>query len=205
MSEIPLADVLDMIGTFVFALSGATLAVRKRLDIFGVLVLAVSVGVAGGVIRDVLLGHTPPAALREPRYLFAALAAGLVVFFASPLIERASKPVMLLDAAGLGLFAVSGCDKALTWSMDPLPAVLLGVVTAVGGGVVRDVLIAEIPRVLREDIYAVAALLGASVFAIGTALELSRPGTAAVAIGLTFVVRVLSVRSGWRAPRAPWS
>ncbi len=200
-----LAMILDLTGTFAFALSGGTLAVRRRLDVFGILVLSVAVGVAGGIVRDLLLAAAPPAALTQPAYLIAALAAGGVVFVASPLIERLSKPVMLLDAFGLGLFAVSGCSKALAFGMAPLPAVLLGVITAVGGGVLRDVLVAEVPRVLREDVYALAALIGAAAFVAGVGLGLPQPATAVLAIALTFLVRVLSVRRGWQAPRAPWS
>lgn len=196
---------LDLLGTFVFALSGAMLAVRKRLDLFGILVLAAAVGVAGGMIRDLLLGDTPPAALTDARYLVSALAGGVVVFFASPLIERLSKPVMLLDALGLGLFAVSGCHKALLFEMTAVPAVLLGVTTAVGGGVLRDVLVAEIPRVLREDVYALAALVGATAFLLGVQAGLPQTATAVAAIALTFLLRVLSVRLGWQMPRAPWS
>ena len=199
-----MAVTLDLLGTFVFALSGGTLAVRRRLDIFGIMVLAVAVGVAGGIVRDVLL-DAPPAALTETRYLLAALAAGAVVFVASPLIERLSRPVMLLDAFGLGLFAVSGCQKALAFEMGPLAAILLGVVTAVGGGVLRDVLVAEVPRVLREDVYALAALLGAVVFVLCVRFGLPQPGAAVIAVVLTVVVRVLSVWRGWQAPRAPWS
>ena len=205
MSWTILPVTLDLLGTLAFALSGGTLAVRRGLDVFGVLTLAVAVGVAGGILRDVLLGAVPPAALTETRYLLVALAAGVTVFFASPLIERLSRPVMLLDAVGLGLFAVSGCSKALEFGMGPLPAVLLGVLTAVGGGVLRDVLVAEVPRVLREDVYALAALLGAAVFALGVGLGLPQIGTAIVAVLLTMAVRVLSVWRGWHAPRAPWS
>ena len=197
--------VIDLMGTFVFALSGATLAVRKQLDIFGVLVLAVCVGVAGGITRDLLLGDVPPMALKDTRFLVAALAAGLLVFFASRAIEKLNKPVMLLDAAGLGLFAVSGCDKALEFGLTPLPAVLLGIVTAVGGGVLRDVLVAEVPRVLREDVYALAALLGGLAFVLGLKAGLPELLAMAIAVLLTFVVRVLSVYRGWQAPRAPGS
>lgn len=196
---------LDLAGTFVFALSGATLAVRKQLDLFGILVLAIMVGVAGGVLRDVLLGDVPPAALKDTGFLLAAMAAGVGAFFFGPLILRLNRPVMLLDALGLGLFAVAGCQKALAFGLSPFAAVLLGVLTAVGGGMVRDVLVAEIPRVLREDIYAVAALLGAGAFVLGLELQLPEPATAGFAIALTFLVRVLSVWRGWQAPRAPWS
>jgi uncharacterized membrane protein YeiH len=196
---------LDLTGTFVFGISGAMLAVRRRLDVFGIAVLAVSAALAGGMLRDMALGATPPAALADPRYLLAALAAAAAAFFAHRLIERVRKPVMVLDALGLGLFAVAGCQKALDAGLQPLPAMLLGVLTAVGGGVVRDLLVAETPRVLREEVYALAALVGTCLVVAGEALALPALWTAATGVGATFVLRVLSVWRGWQAPRAPGS
>lgn len=194
---------LDLLGTFVFGLSGGMLAVRRRLDIFGVLVLAVAAGLAGGLIRDVLIGAEPPAALDDSRLLVAALAAGATTFFAHRLIERFDKPVMVLDALGLGLFAVSGCQKALLFGLGPLPAIILGILTGVGGGVVRDLLVTEVPRVLREEVYALAALLGAAAVVIGAALGLPQLVVATGAVAATFLVRVVSVWRGWSAPRPP--
>jgi uncharacterized membrane protein YeiH len=205
MSALPPGFLLDLLGTFVFALSGATLAVRRRLDVFGILVLAVAAGLAGGLLRDVVLGAVPPAAFEDTRYLLAALAAGATVFFGHRMIARLSRPVMVLDALGLGLFAVAGCRKALLFDLDPLPAVILGVLTAIGGGALRDLLVTEVPRVLREEVYALAALLGASVVVLGAMFELPDLGVAAIAIALTFVFRVVSVWRGWQAPRAPRS
>ncbi|WP_375687316.1 trimeric intracellular cation channel family protein [Pseudooceanicola sp. LIPI14-2-Ac024] len=202
MPPLLFTDAFDLAGTFVFALSGAMLAVRRQLDIFGVLVLAAAVGIAGGILRDVLLGDTPPAAIRDTRYILAALAGGVVVFFVHPLIERLGKPVMVLDAAGLGLFAITGCAKALTYDLTPLAAMLIGVLSAVGGGALRDILVAEVPRVLREDVYALAALLGAGLFAIGVELGGNELALALAGIALTVVVRVVSVQRGWHAPRA---
>ncbi|MEQ3625034.1 MAG: trimeric intracellular cation channel family protein [Celeribacter sp.] len=195
----------DLLGTFVFGISGGMLAVRRELDLFGVMVLSLAAALAGGVLRDVALGDTPPAALRDARYLLAALAAGLCAFVFHRGIERLAKPVMVFDAAGLGLFAVSGCQKALTMGVAPLPAVLLGVLTAVGGGALRDLLVTEVPRVLREDIYALAALAGAVVVASGAWLGLPPAPVALLGVGLTFALRVISVWRGWRAPKAPGS
>lgn len=207
MIETPhtLALWLDLVGTFVFGLSGAMLGVRKGLDAFGLIVLALAAGLAGGFLRDVALGATPPAGLADSRYLIAAIAAAGAVFLAHRLIERATKPVMLLDSLGLGLFAVAGCAKALEHGLAPLPAVLLGVVSAVGGGALRDLLVAETPRVLKEEVYALAALLGATVAALGDWLALPEAGTAAAGIALTCLLRVVSVKRGWRAPKAPGS
>ena len=205
MEVLPLGLWLDLLGTFVFGISGALVAVRRGLDVFGIAVLSVAAGLAGGMIRDMLLGATPPTALEDPRYLLTALAAAVCAFFGHRLLARLSKPVMVLDALGLGLFAVSGCRKALVFELDPLPAVLLGVLTAVGGGAVRDLLVVETPRVLHEEIYALAAMVGAAIVVTGAALGLSESWTAAAGVIAAFAIRVVSVRRGWRAPRPPGS
>jgi len=194
---------LDLLGTFVFGLSGAMLAVRRSLDVFGVVVLAGTAALFGGVIRDLLLGATPPSALQDTRYLAAALGAALCGFFGHGVVARLSKPVMVLDALGLGLFAVSGCRKALLFGLDPAPAILLGIVTAVGGGALRDLLVAEVPRVLREEIYALAALLGAAVVVLGDLLNLQEEWTILVGVTVAAVFRIISVWRGWHAPRSP--
>ncbi|OCX62335.1 hypothetical protein BFP70_14085 [Thioclava sp. SK-1] len=197
--------ILDLIGTYVFGLSGAVVAVRRRLDLFGIMVLAVAAALAGGMIRDMALGSTPPAALRDSRYLVAAMLAGATGFFFHHGIERVSKPVMVLDALGLGLFAITGAGKALLYGLSPIPAVMLGVLTATGGGAVRDLLVAEIPRVLREEVYAMAALVGAAIYVAGG--EWGWPGfeTALIGIAATVILRIVSVWRGWSAPRAPGS
>src|SRR5918911_1897258 len=138
---------LNLAGTFVFGLSGGLAAVRAKLDLFGVVVLAAVVGLAGGITRDVLIG-TPPATLRDWRYLAAAAAAGVVCFFAGRVLERAERSVMIFDALGLGLFAVTGATKALQFGLGPVQAILLGTITGVGGGMLRDVLLREDPSVL---------------------------------------------------------
>ncbi len=193
---------LDLIGTFVFGLSGGMLAVRRGLDLFGVVVLAAAAATAGGAIRDMAIGDQPAAVLRDNRYLIAALAAGLAAFLAHRQIERLSKPVMLLDAMGLGVFAVSGTQKALVFGLGPASACLIGVLTAVGGGVVRDLLVSETPRVLREDIYAVAAAVGAGIVVLGDGLGWPVLETAMAGAVVTIAVRIASVRRGWRIPRA---
>lgn len=205
MDVLPLGLWLDLLGTFVFGLSGATLAVRHRLDAFGITVLAVAAGLAGGMLRDLVLGATPPAAFADTRYLIAALGAALCVFFGHRLIARLYRPVMLLDALGLGLFAVSGCRKALLFGLDPLAAILLGILTAVGGGALRDLLVAEVPRVLHSEVYALAALVGAALVVAGAALEVPDPWAAAAGVATAALLRVVSVWRGWRAPRAPGS
>lgn len=198
------ASGLDLLGTFVFGLSGGTVAIRHGLDIFGVLVLSVAAALAGGMLRDMLLGATPVAALADERYLLAAVAAGLVVFFCHPLLARLGKPVMVFDALGLGLFAVTGCRKAMAFGLDPIASILLGVLTAVGGGVARDLLVAEVPRVLREEIYALAALVGAGIVVAGSQFGVSDWMITLAGVAAAFLLRVVSVIYGWSAPRSPW-
>ena len=194
--------VLDLVGTFVFALSGAMAGVKNRLDLFGVLVLSFAAGNAGGIARDLLIGAVPPAAISDWRYLAVSLLAGIVTFWRASTIDRLSNPVLLFDAAGLGLFAVAGAQKALAYGLHPVMAAALGMLTGIGGGMTRDVLLNEIPTVLRADLYAVAALAGASVVVIGAALQL--PATAVTIAGavLCFGLRFMAIHRGWRLPIA---
>jgi uncharacterized membrane protein YeiH len=194
--------VLDLLGTFVFALSGATAGVKRRLDLFGVLVLSFAAGNVGGITRDVLIGATPPAAISDWRYLGVSVLAGLITFWWSSAVDRLSSPVLVFDGAGLALFAVSGAQKALAYGLDPVMAALLGMLTGIGGGMTRDVLLAEVPTVLRADLYAVAALAGAAVVVIGNVLQL--PSAAATIVGalLCFALRLIAIRRGWHLPTA---
>lgn len=194
--------VLDLVGTFIFALSGATAGVSRRLDLFGVLVLSFVAGNSGGIARDLLIGATPPAAISDWRYLAASLLAGLVTFFWYPAVDRLRSPMLVFDGAGLALFCVSGARKALVFGLAPVTAALLGMLTGIGGGMARDVLLTEVPIVLRSDIYAVAALGGATVVVIGDALRLPFPATAATGAALCFGLRLLAIRRGWRLPTA---
>jgi len=205
MDALSLGQWLDLIGIFVFGISGAMLAVRRGLDAFGIAVLAVAASLAGGLLRDIALGATPPAALVDSRYLIAALGSAAFTFFFHRQIERVTRPVMVLDALGLGLFAVAGCRKALLFGLEPLPAILLGVLTAVGGGVVRDILVTETPRILREEVYAMAALVGAAMIYVADSRGYHPFWSAVVSILAVFAIRVISVWRGWRAPKAPGS
>jgi uncharacterized membrane protein YeiH len=164
-----LLPMLDLVGTFVFALSGATAGVKRRLDFFGVLVLSFAAANSGGIARDLLIGAVPPAAVSDWRYLAVSLLAGAITFYWHPVIDWLRSPVLVFD--GAGLFAVSGTQKALAFGLNPIMAALLGMLTGIGGGIVRDVLLAEVPMVLRSDLYAVAALSGAAVVAIGSLLR----------------------------------
>ena len=191
---------LDFIGTFVFAISGALVAVRHRLDLFGVLVLSFAAATAGGIARDVLLGATPPASLVDWRYFAVASLAGLLTFYRHAQVERMRNPVQLFDAVGLGLFAVLGANKALAFGVGPVGAVMLGMLTGIGGGIARDVLVAQVPNVLRRELYAVAALAGALVVVAGHALRWPAAPMAVAGASLCFALRWLAIRRGWRLP-----
>jgi uncharacterized membrane protein YeiH len=194
--------VLDLIGTFVFALSGATAAVKRRLDLFGVLVLSFVAGNFGGITRDLMIGAVPPAAISDWRYLSVSLLAGVLTFYWFPGVDRWRNSVLLFDAAGLALFAVSGTQKALALGLNPVMAALLGMVTGIGGGMVRDVLVAEIPTVLRADLYAVAALAGAAVVVAGSLLHIPSTSTTIAGAALCFGLRLMAIRRGWQLPIA---
>ena len=193
---------LDFIGTFAFAISGGLVAVRHRLDLFGVLVLSFAAATAGGIGRDLLLGATPPASLVDWRYLAVSVLAGLLTFYRHEQVERMRNPVQLFDAVGLALFAVLGANKALAAGLGPVGAVMLGVLTGIGGGIARDVLVAQVPNVLRRELSAMAALAGAVVVVAGHALALPGPPVAVAGAVLCFALRWLAIRRGWRLPVA---
>lgn len=192
--------VLDLGGTFVFAISGAMAAVNRRLDIFGILVLSFVAGNFGGITRDVLIGAIPPAALASGQYLLVSILAGLMTFFSYAGVDRLRTPVLLFDAVGLSFFAVAGAEKAIQFGLSPVMSALLGMLTGIGGGMTRDVLLAEIPQVLRSDLYAVAALAGASLVVLGHLLGISY-GVSALAGGiLCFGFRYMAIWHGWHLP-----
>lgn len=197
--------VLDLIGTFVFALSGGVAGVRERLDLFGVLVLSFAAASAGGIMRDLLIGAVPPAAISDWRYLGVSLLAGLIIFFWFPRSERLHKLrnlVLIFDGAGLAVFAVAGTQKALGYGLNPLMSALLGMLTGIGGGMLRDTLIAQVPTVLRSELYAVAALVGASVVVVGHVLNFPPTAMAIAGAVLCFGIRLIAIRRGWRLPVA---
>lgn len=194
--------VLDLGGTFVFAISGAVAAVNRRLDIFGILVLSFVAGNVGGITRDVLIGAVPPAALTDSRYLQVSVVAGLITFFSYAGVDRLHTPVLLFDAVGLSFFAVAGAEKALEFGLSPVMSALLGMLTGIGGGMMRDVLLTEIPQVLRSDLYAVAALAGASLVVIGHVLGISYDISALAGGVLCFALRYMAIWHGWHLPFA---
>jgi len=192
--------VLDLVGIFVFSISGALVAVRKEYDVFGVLVLAGATGLGGGFLRDVLIDATPPAALQDWRYLLAPLVAGLLAFVYHPAIGRMERSINVLDAFGLGLFCVTGALKALDYGLGVAPAALMGMVTGIGGGMLRDLLASRVPAVFRGELYATPALAGAIVVVALAHTDLSYWTVALLGGGLCTTWRLLAIWRHWRAP-----
>jgi uncharacterized membrane protein YeiH len=193
--------VLNLVGTFVFGLSGGMAGVRAQLDLFGAIVLAAVVGLAGGIIRDLLIG-IPPATFRDWRYLAVVGAAGLVTSLAHPAINRLQRPIQVLDAAGLALFCVTGAATALAHRLGVAEAVILGAITGIGGGMLRDVLVREIPTVLRGGLYAIPALVGA-----GIVVAAYHAGDRTIVFPIVgalvcFLMRMAGLRYGIGLPRA---
>lgn len=194
---------LDLLGIVVFAISGGLLAVRNQLDIVGVLTLATVTGLGGGVIRDLIIGSVPPPAVVDWRYLLAPVIGGLVTFFWHPAVGRFERLVNVFDAFGLGLFAVAGAIKAEEYGLGPVPSALLGLITGVGGGVIRDLLVGRVPVILRHgELYAIPALAGAAVAATGVELGVPPLVIAWPALAVTVVWRLLALHRGWSAPVA---
>ena len=192
--------VLDLVGIFVFGITGALVGVRKKLDVFGIQVLALVTGLGGGFIRDVLIGVTPPTALQDWRYLVVPIAAGLLTFFLHPGIGRVERLVNIFDAAGLALFCVTGALKAFDAGLSPFSAALLGMISGIGGGVIRDILSGRVPVVLRSEIYATPAFLGAGIVVVAAALEYDALWVPIAAALICFTIRLLAIRRGWNAP-----
>lgn len=203
-SQPTLLLVLDLVGTFVFGLNGALTAVRvARLDVVGVVTLGMVTALGGGVIRDVLIGSIPPATFRDWRYFALAFGGGLIAFALSRRLDRLEMPITVLDAIGLSVFAVIGAEKAVHYGLGIWPAVFLGVVTAVGGGTIRDTLVRQIPTVLRSDLYAIPALLAAGITVAAMRMGVYGLPAALGAAAVCFAVRMLGVRFGLNAPNPP--
>lgn len=196
--------VLDLLGTFAFALNGALTATRAvRLDVVGVFTLGAVTAVGGGVVRDLVIGATPPATFVDWRYLAVAFGGALVAFLVGNRLDRLARPILVLDAVGLGLFAVTGASKAMAAGLGPLQSVVLGAITAVGGGTIRDVMLQRVPTVLTSDLYAIPALLGALVTVVAILLGWYGPPLAVTAAVLCIALRLVGVYFGWNAPRPP--
>jgi uncharacterized membrane protein YeiH len=192
---------LDLTGTFAFALNGALTALRvARLDIVGVITLGMITAIGGGIIRDVMLGALPPATFRDWRYLAVAATGGLIAFTFGRHLERLNTPINILDAAGLSLFAVTGANKALLLGLGPAQAVILGAITGVGGGTLRDVLVRQIPSVLSSGLYAIPALVGATATVVMTELHIYGVPVSVGAAALCFGIRMIGVHYDIDAP-----
>jgi uncharacterized membrane protein YeiH len=194
-----LVGALDLIGTFMFATSGAMLGVRRGMDLFGVLVLAFVTAVFGGILRDLLIGTVPPAAVASSLYLAVAVTAGLLTFWCHGLLARLQQPVLFFDAVGLGIFAVAGTQKAIDYGLNWPMAAVLGMISGIGG-VLRDVLAAQTPVVLQSDIYAVAALAGGLVVVAGSYLGLPTTLVTLAGAALCVFLRLMSLLRGWKLP-----
>ena len=199
-----LMQALDWVGTFVFALSGGLLGVKKRFDLFGVLVLSFVVAVAGGILRDLLIGSVPPAAIKEIDYLLIAVAGGLFTFFAYPNVASMQRQILLFDAVGLALFAVTGAQKAIAFGIHPVMVAILGMLSGIGGGMTRDVLAGDVPFVLRSDLYAVAALAAGAIVSAGHVLRIEPVYPMLVGAAACVFLRVMAMYRGWRVPAARW-
>ena len=195
--------VADLVGVAVFAASGASAGVVKRLDLFGVVFVGTVAALGGGVLRDLLIGAVPPFAFTHWMYLVVAVLAATLLFWLHPQFNRLRRTVLVLDAAGLGLFTVTGTLKALDARVPALGACVIGLITAIGGGLGRDLLTGEIPIVLRREIYAVASLLGAGTIAVLVRLHVDRPPLIAGTALLVFGVRILALLRRWQAPTPP--
>ncbi len=191
---------VDLVGTLLFGIEGATAAIAGHLDVLGLMVLAFSTALAGGIIRDVLIGAVPPNSLRDWRYSAVAFTGAAVVFFLHRFVQGIPGTLIVVLDAGLALFAIAGTEKALIYKMHPFIAILLGTITGVGGGTVRDMLLARIPNVLHADVYATAAMAGSAGMIAGRKLGL--PSVVAATVGgiLCFGLRLVSVWRHWNLP-----
>lgn len=199
-----LERIIDLAGVVTFGLSGALLAVRKRFDVVGIVVLAVTTALGGGVLRDLLIAQGPPKALQDSWYVVLAVTSALVAALAHPLLARVTRPVLVFDALGLGLYCVVGAARGMDAGFSVVASVVLGGLSAVGGGIVRDVLAQEVPLVFRADspLYAIPAAGGALLTAVAWQADWHSPVTVVATVTLVVAVRLASLQFGWRAPVA---
>lgn len=199
--SVTLQSILDLAGIFIFALSGGLVAVRKRLDLFGIILLSGMAGLGGGVVRDVLIGQVPPAGVSDPKLMGACALAGVCTFVASPEVSRITRTVRFLDAAGLALFCVTGTAKAFDYHSGATTAVFVGVVTAIGGGLMRDVIVGQVPEVLRRELYAIPAILGSTFVAVAYEMGHAEDWTLWAGIAVAFFSRIAAIILDLHAPQ----
>lgn len=204
LPELPVGPVLEVAGVFVGSMSGALAAVRKQFDLFGILVLAWAAGLGGGVLRDVLIGAVPPVGITSWKYVTAALLAGALVHLFHVRLDRLRRAIIVFDAGALAMFVVIGVHKGLEYGVGPLAAVFVGMLTGIGGGLVRDLLVDEAPIVLRDrELYAIPATAGAVLAAwVGEMGHLNYVTGGLICLAI-FGFRLVSLRLRWQAP-GPW-
>jgi len=193
--------ILDLFGTFIFGLSGAFRAVKHELDLLGVLILSIVTGVGGGMIRDVLLGATPAAAFGDERYLIVTIIAGLLVFFFAKRLATQWRKIIVSDALGLGVFTAIGVAKALDHGLGPVGAIMMGVLTATGGGIIRDIIVHEVPGIVSRDFYATASIFGGVAMIVAVELHAPVAVQIVVAVSVTTILRLLAMHFGLSLPK----
>jgi len=194
---------LDLIGTAAFAASGAWAGIRSRMDLLGVLILGVVTATGGGTLRDILLGDFPPFCLQNELYLYISLTVSLLVFIFNRRVTFLKNPLLYFDAIGLGTYVVIGTQKAISYQMGPLGAILLGVMTATAGGVIRDVLSNEVPLILRkETLYASVCFAGGGLLVLLSYTPLTGAVAASIAAATVIILRIMAIRRNWTLPRA---
>ena len=194
---------VDLLGTFLFAIEGAMAAIAGKLDLLGLMVLAFATALGGGIIRDLLIGASPPGSIRDWRYAMVAFGgAAATFFFYRTVTQIPAEVIVILDAAGLSLFAIAGAMKALSYGIHPAIAVMMGTITGCGGGTIRDMLLAQVPGVLRTDVYATAAAVGAAIMIVGLKLRLNPTATAILGGLACFALRLVAHWEHWNLPRA---
>jgi uncharacterized membrane protein YeiH len=197
-----LLTLLDLIGTAAFAASGAWAGVRRKMDLFGIMVLGMVTAIGGGTLRDILLGDTPPFCLQDETYLWLSAATSLCVFFGHRSLRVLKHPLLYCDAVGLGTFVVIGTGKALAFGIGPFGAVLMGVMTGTAGGLIRDVLSNQVPLILRKEIYASACAVGGVLMVLLIDSPLPRALTLLLTAGTVILLRIMAIRRNWSLPQA---
>jgi len=193
--------ILDLAGTFVFAISGIRLAAEKDMDIFGAIVIGVATAIGGGTIRDLLLGSTPVAWMQDAVYLYVIISAVILGLFFNRYIFELKNTLLVFDSIGLGIFTISGMQKALDFGLSTEYAIILGIITATGGGILRDILANEVPVILRKEIYATACFVGAILFLVLQKIGLNNEICSLITVILILIIRTIAVKFNISFPK----
>ena len=200
--EISLLYVLDLFGTFIFAVAGAIIGVKKHLDLFGVMIVGFVTAVGGGTVRDVILGAKPVFWLMDINYFFCITIGGVLTFIIGSRITKLNMLLLVSDAIGIGVFTLIGLKKGLKYNLYPVFAIMMGVTTAIAGGIIRDILCGEVPFVLRKEIYATACIAGGIIYFLADASHAVEALSAGLTIGSIILIRLLSVRMDLSLPKS---